>query len=280
MRIEFHADGQFLSADLREHAEMLLRSAFRQFACRVRGVRIYLWDAIGPRGGTDRGVRLIVEMIPSGEVLVREVGASEFAAVAAAVARARRAVGEELRRRWRRKRREAQRGRAARHHTTAMSLIKVGLIEESRRVMKRSPPATVETKGTVPLFTEPDRARLRRLIDAYRPYAYANRDTLDALEAELLRGRVVPPGAVPANVVTMNSNVPHSRPRNGQGRDVHDRVPRDGRPGARADVGPQPRRYCGPRPPCRGRRRGAVPPLDAADPDRGGRLAAGTRREV
>jgi regulator of nucleoside diphosphate kinase len=62
-------------------------------------------------------------------------------------------------------------------------------------------------KDATPLFTEPDRTRLGRFIDAYRPYAYANRDALDALEGELLRARVVPPGAVPANVVTLNSTV-------------------------------------------------------------------------
>lgn len=60
---------------------------------------------------------------------------------------------------------------------------------------------------TMPVFTDPDRARLRRLVDAHRPYAYANRKALDALDGELSRGQVVPPGAVPANVVTMNSKV-------------------------------------------------------------------------
>jgi regulator of nucleoside diphosphate kinase len=59
----------------------------------------------------------------------------------------------------------------------------------------------------LPVITEPDRARLRRLIDAQRPYAYVNRPTLDALDGRLLAARVVSPGAVPANVVTMNSIV-------------------------------------------------------------------------
>jgi putative sigma-54 modulation protein len=113
MRIEFHADGQMLSTDLREHIETALRRAFRRFARRVRAVRVYLWDVNGPRGGADKGVRLIVELAPSGEVLVREIAASEFAAVAAAVSRARHAVREELRRRWARRRREAQREREA-----------------------------------------------------------------------------------------------------------------------------------------------------------------------
>jgi regulator of nucleoside diphosphate kinase len=64
-----------------------------------------------------------------------------------------------------------------------------------------------ETMTQTLLVTEPDRTRLRRLIDTQRPYAYANRLALDALEYELVRARVVSPGAVPANVVTMNSTV-------------------------------------------------------------------------
>ena len=62
-------------------------------------------------------------------------------------------------------------------------------------------------KSTISVFTEPDRARLRRLIAAYRPYAYTNRVAIDTIESELSRGSVVAPGAVPANVVTMNSTV-------------------------------------------------------------------------
>ena len=123
MRIEFHADGQFLSADLREYAEASLRWTFRRFAHRVRGVRVYLCDVNGPRGGTDKGVRLIVELIPSGEVLVRQTGASGFAAVAVAVSRARHAVRKEHRRRWTRRRREAQRQRATLNCEPATPLV-------------------------------------------------------------------------------------------------------------------------------------------------------------
>jgi len=66
----------------------------------------------------------------------------------------------------------------------------------------------ISTKTAAPpVLTEPDRARLRRLVDAYWPYAYANRSALGALDGELRRARVVPPGAVPPDVVTMNSTV-------------------------------------------------------------------------
>jgi hypothetical protein len=109
MQIEFHADGQLLSASLREYAESSLRAAFRRFARRVRKVKVYLWDVNGPRGGIDKGVRLVVELVPSGEVLVRQVDASEFASLSRAIARARHAVRENLGRRRDRRRRTAQR---------------------------------------------------------------------------------------------------------------------------------------------------------------------------
>jgi regulator of nucleoside diphosphate kinase len=69
------------------------------------------------------------------------------------------------------------------------------------------------TMATVTLLiTEPDRTRLRRLIDAQRPYAHGNALELDALEYSLISARTVTPGAVPANVVTMNSTVRVSDP--------------------------------------------------------------------
>jgi len=115
MRIEFHADGQTPTAGLREYAEICLRRAFRRFEGRIRCVSVYLWDANGPRGGVDKGVRLIVELTPFGEVLVREIDANAYVALTAAASRARRAVRKELRRRWAGSRRAAQRGRTARH---------------------------------------------------------------------------------------------------------------------------------------------------------------------
>jgi regulator of nucleoside diphosphate kinase len=67
------------------------------------------------------------------------------------------------------------------------------------------------------LVTEPDRKRLRRLIDAQRPYVYGNALELDALEYSLISARTVTPGEVPANVVTMNSTVRVSDPVTKQG---------------------------------------------------------------
>ncbi len=119
MKIEFHAQGQTLSSGLRSHAESRVRQALGRVARRVRKVRVYFWDANGPRGGEDKSVRMIVELSPSGEVLVKETGTNAFAAVAGAVARIRQAVRGDLRRRWDRRRRASQRSRPGRDATPA-----------------------------------------------------------------------------------------------------------------------------------------------------------------
>jgi hypothetical protein len=112
MHIELHADREFFSAELRDHLESSVKWAFRRFTRRIRTVRAYLSDANGPRGGNDKAVRLIVELVPKGELLVREVNASEFTAVSGAVYRARQALRKELRRKWERNRNRRSRQRA------------------------------------------------------------------------------------------------------------------------------------------------------------------------
>ena len=57
------------------------------------------------------------------------------------------------------------------------------------------------------IISDADRQRLEALIDSARTDARVREDYLAALEAELVRARVVPAGQVPADVVTMNSVV-------------------------------------------------------------------------
>lgn len=63
----------------------------------------------------------------------------------------------------------------------------------------------LKTRAPVAVVTDVDRSRLQKMIDAAMPYAYVNRSQLVALSERIARARLVPPGAVPANVVTMNS---------------------------------------------------------------------------
>lgn len=57
------------------------------------------------------------------------------------------------------------------------------------------------------IISEVDHRRLGALIDAARMDSRDREDYLTALEGELSRARVVPPGKVPPNVITMNSTV-------------------------------------------------------------------------
>ena len=56
-------------------------------------------------------------------------------------------------------------------------------------------------------ITEYDMKRLRELLEAVKESGYRGRDDLKKLEAELNRGKLVPPRDVPADVITMNSKV-------------------------------------------------------------------------
>jgi len=56
-------------------------------------------------------------------------------------------------------------------------------------------------------ITEYDMERLMTLIEGTRIKARRNRENLDMLEKELLRGKLVSPENVPKDVVTMNSKV-------------------------------------------------------------------------
>ena len=56
-------------------------------------------------------------------------------------------------------------------------------------------------------ITEYDMKRLRELLEIVKESGDRGRDDLKKLEAELNRGKLVPPRDVPADVITMNSKV-------------------------------------------------------------------------
>jgi regulator of nucleoside diphosphate kinase len=75
------------------------------------------------------------------------------------------------------------------------------------------PPEVSQTEGNETMkrgdliVSDADRKRLEALIDSARMDCLVREDYLAALEAELGRARILPPGEVPADVVTMNSVV-------------------------------------------------------------------------
>jgi regulator of nucleoside diphosphate kinase len=62
------------------------------------------------------------------------------------------------------------------------------------------------TRTRTIIITDSDRARLERLIDA-EAQGGERPEYLEALRGELRRARIVPPGRVPPDVITMNSTV-------------------------------------------------------------------------
>ena len=84
---------------LRNHIEDRLARALGRFEHRIHRVEVYLEDVNGPRGGLDKQVRVVVQLRPTGHVVVSGMDTSGYAAVADVVQRVKNAVRRALRRR-------------------------------------------------------------------------------------------------------------------------------------------------------------------------------------
>lgn len=108
MRLEIRRRDVEVTRKLREHIVERLRLALGRFSRSIGEVRVYLRDVNGPRGGTDKVCRVVVEVPRFGTVVVTGVDADIFAAVTRTVNRAGFAVRRQVKRRLARRR--AQRG--------------------------------------------------------------------------------------------------------------------------------------------------------------------------
>jgi ribosome-associated translation inhibitor RaiA len=79
--------------------KMRLKAAFRRIRQNVSRMTVYLRDVNGPRGGTDKRVRVIVRLRPTGQIIIEEMDADLYAAIGRAARRTSHAVKRELRRR-------------------------------------------------------------------------------------------------------------------------------------------------------------------------------------
>lgn len=87
-----HAD----KSDLRTHAEERLTSAVERFTDRIRHVSVQLADESGPNHhGGDQRCKIDVQLKPSGEILIDEVGDDIHASIALAVDRLKSALSRE-----------------------------------------------------------------------------------------------------------------------------------------------------------------------------------------
>ena len=90
------SSNRLMSDALREYIERKLELALDRFDHRLDRIQVRLEDVNGPRGGLDKRCRLHVVGLPSWRIHVEGVGDTFYDAVDAAVARARRSVGQLL----------------------------------------------------------------------------------------------------------------------------------------------------------------------------------------
>ena len=98
MQMELHIHGN-VAEPLRRYAERRFRFALRRFSHRIRRLRIYVADINGPRGGVDKQCRILLDVAPSGSLVVEETDVRLYEAMDRAADRIKRCVRRDLKRR-------------------------------------------------------------------------------------------------------------------------------------------------------------------------------------
>ena len=84
--------------ETREWVERRVRFALGRFVARIHRVAVMFEDINGPRGGNDQRCRVLITLVPEGNVVIDDVDSTIEAVTAHAVDRAARAVVRELER--------------------------------------------------------------------------------------------------------------------------------------------------------------------------------------
>ncbi len=96
MKFELRSKGVRMTDELRNHVERHLGFALRRFGDRVQRVRVRLQDINGPRGGEDIQCQIHATMAPRGDLVIQELRADPFAAVARASDRVGHAISRQV----------------------------------------------------------------------------------------------------------------------------------------------------------------------------------------
>jgi putative sigma-54 modulation protein len=96
MNILFRVRGLAPSPELLVHVHRRLVFALARFAPRIRAVRVLLADENGPRGGTDKRVRVDILLARRGRILVEDLSDDLFTAADRAAQRGSRALARAL----------------------------------------------------------------------------------------------------------------------------------------------------------------------------------------
>lgn len=81
MQSEIHARDIPITVHLLGHIEQRLCFALERFSMRIRKVRVSVGDLNGPRGGIDKGCRVVIVLIPSTTIVMEDRDSNVYAAI-------------------------------------------------------------------------------------------------------------------------------------------------------------------------------------------------------
>jgi ribosomal subunit interface protein len=106
MRMQLQSHNVQLSDALHEYAARRISFAFDRIADRVRDVVVRLTNVNGPRGGDDKLCQVQVHLASGGSLVLQDRDASAYRAIDRSIARVKRIVKDEIRRKRDRRRRD------------------------------------------------------------------------------------------------------------------------------------------------------------------------------
>lgn len=96
MRIEIQAKSIPALKEIREHVRHRLQFALGRFAHGVSTVRVYLADVNGPRGGSDKFCRIVVQMKKQSRIVIQDLGHDMLQVIDRVADRAHQSVSRQL----------------------------------------------------------------------------------------------------------------------------------------------------------------------------------------
>ena len=96
MQVQIRRHGIEASEELNQQVLRRIRFALGRFSTNIRSIGVHLTDTNGPRGGTDKECRILVNTRSGDPVVIQELNVDIHAAVALAAERAGRAVARQL----------------------------------------------------------------------------------------------------------------------------------------------------------------------------------------
>lgn len=96
MRIDIYSRGIPVTEAIRTHAQQRMTHALNQHADHVASVKLQIRDINGPRGGCDKECMVIVGLLPSKSLVVKQTHEELYVAISLAADRVKRVVGRTL----------------------------------------------------------------------------------------------------------------------------------------------------------------------------------------